>query len=144
VAAEADALHGAASQRVREVMRQFIEGQRQTRDCDQFLQRKVNIARLDACRPQRFKRKMWKLNSQPGGRDWPANNAEAAFGIDTLFTDTAAILAEFPFAGPSGKAMGARELIPHESYRLAYEDYNQTVRILAIAHTAREWPPPAP
>ncbi|HEX4505875.1 MAG TPA: type II toxin-antitoxin system RelE/ParE family toxin [Alphaproteobacteria bacterium] len=73
-----------------------------------------------------------------------ANNPEAALRIDALFTDAAAMLTDFPFAGPLGKVTGTRELIPHESYRLVYELYNQTVWILAIVHTARQWPPPTP
>ena len=34
-----------------------------------------------------------------------------------------------------------RELIPHESYRLVYEIERETVWVLALVHTARQWPP---
>lgn len=43
--AEADAAHRPASQVVRELMRDFVERQRQAREYDDFLRRKVEIAR---------------------------------------------------------------------------------------------------
>ncbi|AMJ59480.1 CopG family ribbon-helix-helix protein [Bosea sp. PAMC 26642] len=43
--AEAEASHRPASQVVRELMREFIERQREARDYDAFLRRKVEIAR---------------------------------------------------------------------------------------------------
>ncbi len=43
--AEAEAAHRPASQIVRELMREFVQRQRQDRDYDAFLQRKVDIAR---------------------------------------------------------------------------------------------------
>lgn len=43
--AEADAAHRPASQVVRELMREFVQRQRQAREYDAFLQRKVNAAR---------------------------------------------------------------------------------------------------
>lgn len=43
--AEADAAHRPASQIVREFMREFIDRQREARDYDEFLRRKVDIAR---------------------------------------------------------------------------------------------------
>jgi len=32
-------------------------------------------------------------------------------------------------------------LTPHRSYRLIYEIVEETVWILALIHTARQWPP---
>jgi addiction module RelE/StbE family toxin len=69
------------------------------------------------------------------------NNPKAAVKIDDLFAKTAAALAKFPLAGPPGKIPGTRELIPHESYRLVYGVDGDVVWILAIVHTARQWPP---
>lgn len=46
--------------------------------------------------------------------------------------------------GRRGQIPGTRELIPHESYRLVYEVQADTVRILALVHTARLWPPNRP
>jgi toxin ParE1/3/4 len=69
-----------------------------------------------------------------------ADNPRAAAKIDELFDDTAGMLADFPLAGHIGRASGTRELIPHESYRLVYEVDGDTVWILALVHTARQWP----
>ena len=70
-----------------------------------------------------------------------ADNPKAAARIDALFDDGALLLADFPLAGHIGRAPGTRELIPHENYRLVYEIGSDTVWILALIHTAREWPP---
>jgi len=43
--AEAEAAHRPASQIVREMMRQFVQTQRESREYEAFLQRKVDIAR---------------------------------------------------------------------------------------------------
>ncbi len=43
--AEADAAHRPASQLVRELMREFVQRQREARDYDAFLHRKVDVAR---------------------------------------------------------------------------------------------------
>ncbi|MDO8369911.1 MAG: type II toxin-antitoxin system RelE/ParE family toxin [Candidatus Nitrotoga sp.] len=50
-------------------------------------------------------------------------------------------LADHPKLGRPGKIQGNRELIPHESDRLAYEISGETVWMLALVHTARhQWP----
>lgn len=67
--------------------------------------------------------------------------AVAAVRMDELFSDAAAKLADFPHIGRTGKIPGTRELIPHESYRLVYEVEGETLWILAVVHTARQWPP---
>jgi predicted transcriptional regulator len=43
--AEAEAAHRPASQIVRELMRQFVQSQQESREYEAFLQRKVDIAR---------------------------------------------------------------------------------------------------
>lgn len=43
--AEAEATHRPASQVVRELMREFVQRQREAREYDQFLRRKVEVAR---------------------------------------------------------------------------------------------------
>lgn len=43
--AEAEAAHRPASQVVRELMREFVQRQRQVREYDEFLQHKVDVAR---------------------------------------------------------------------------------------------------
>ncbi|MHB1321989.1 MAG: type II toxin-antitoxin system RelE/ParE family toxin [Acidithiobacillus ferrivorans] len=71
-----------------------------------------------------------------------ANNPHAAARMDELFSDAAARLAEHPKLGKPGKIPGTRELIPHDSYRLVYEiERETTVWVLALVHTARQWPP---
>ena len=47
--------------------------------------------------------------------------------MDELFSDAATQLADFPELGRPGKVAGARELIPHENYRLVYEIEGDTV-----------------
>lgn len=71
------------------------------------------------------------------------DNPLAAARMDQLFSEAAAKLADFPMPGHVGKILGTRELIPHESYRLVYEIENNenTVWVLALVHTARQWPP---
>ena len=43
--AEAEAAHRPASQVVRELMREFVQRQREAREYDEFLRRKVEVAR---------------------------------------------------------------------------------------------------
>ena len=61
--AEAEAAHRPASQLVRELMREFIQRQRDARDYDAFLRGKVEAAR----------------SSMRAGRGQPNDEVEAAF-----------------------------------------------------------------
>jgi len=70
-----------------------------------------------------------------------ADNPGAAVRMDELFRDAAARLGAHPQMGKAGKIVGTRELIPHKSYRLVYEIDAGTVWVLAIVHSARQWPP---
>ena len=70
-----------------------------------------------------------------------ADNPHAAAGMDELFSDAAARLTIYPMLGREGRILGTRELILHESYCLVYEVAQETVWILALVHTARQWPP---
>ena len=65
----------------------------------------------------------------------------AAARLDTLFSQTVARLADHPELGRQGMIHGTREIIPHQSYRLVYEIRHETVWILALVHSARQWPP---
>lgn len=69
------------------------------------------------------------------------DNPQAAIRMDELFSNAVAKLADFPQPGQPGKISGTRELIPHESYRIVYEIQQETVWILALIHTAGQWPP---
>jgi len=70
-----------------------------------------------------------------------ADNPRAAACMDQLFSDAAARLADHPRLGKPGKIAGTRELVPHENYRLVYEIDAETIWVLALVHTARQWPP---
>lgn len=70
-----------------------------------------------------------------------ADNPLAAARMDELFSYAVTKLAVHPMIGRPGKILGTRELIPHKSYRLVYEIASDTVWILALVHTARQWPP---
>ena len=65
----------------------------------------------------------------------------AAIQIDALFERAVERLSEHPKLGRVGMLAGTRELIPHRSYRLIYEISEDQIWILALLHTARQWPP---
>jgi toxin ParE1/3/4 len=69
-----------------------------------------------------------------------ADNLRAAARMDELFSDAAAQLTDHPKLGRPGKTEGTRELILHENYRLVYEISGETLWMLALVHTARQWP----
>ncbi len=70
-----------------------------------------------------------------------ADNPVAAARMDQLLSDAVANLADFPMLGHEGEVPGTRELTPHKSYRLVYEITEDTVWILVLIHSARQWPP---
>ena len=70
-----------------------------------------------------------------------ARSPRAAVRIDQLFSEAAASLAEFATRGRPGLVPGTREVFPHETYRLVYEIEGDTVWVLTLLHTARQWPP---
>jgi toxin ParE1/3/4 len=90
-------------------------------------------------------RLIWTPEAQQDRADiWDyiaADNPQAAVKMDELFSHAASQLAAHPMLGRQGKISGTRELIPHDSYRLVYEIHQDTVWILALIHTARQWPP---
>ena len=70
-----------------------------------------------------------------------ADNPQAAFELDELFSAAITRLAEYPQLGRPGSIPGTCELILHASYRLLYEINDETLWVLAIIHTAQQWPP---
>lgn len=70
-----------------------------------------------------------------------AHDVNAAVTIDDLFSKSVARLAYYPMLGHEGEVAGTRELTPHASYRLVYEIYGNSIWILTIVHTKRQWPP---
>ncbi|MDO5693411.1 MAG: type II toxin-antitoxin system RelE/ParE family toxin [Pseudomonadota bacterium] len=74
-----------------------------------------------------------------------ADNPWAAIDMDALFDKAAQTLHEHPRMGAPGKVARTREWVIHASYRLVYQ-VDETpqatiVRVLALVHTARQWPP---
>jgi toxin ParE1/3/4 len=70
-----------------------------------------------------------------------SDNPAAAKRIRDRIETSAAFLKSQPFAGRPGTIPGTRETIPHPSYRIVYQVTEETVFILSVMHTARQWPP---
>ena len=70
-----------------------------------------------------------------------ADNPLAAIKMDEIFSDAVGRLAEHPMLGRSGRISGSRELVVHKHYCVVYEIEQETIWVLAIVHTARQWPP---
>ena len=68
-------------------------------------------------------------------------NEHAAVRMDSLFSVAVAKLIDFPMLGHEGEIPGTRELTPHSSYRLVYEVEGETIWILTLIHSMRQWPP---
>ncbi|AGU49889.1 putative plasmid stabilization system protein [Variovorax paradoxus B4] len=93
-------------------------------------------------------RVLWTLSAEQDRADIvdfiAQDNPLAAIRMDETFSAAVGRLAEHPLLGRAGQIPGARELIPHESYRLVYEVRADTVWILTLVHTARQWPSTRP
>ena len=70
-----------------------------------------------------------------------ARDPDAARRMDRLFSEAVGGLATFPMLGHEGEIAGTRELTAHRRYRIIYEVVDDLVWILAVIHTARQWPP---
>lgn len=70
-----------------------------------------------------------------------AESPSAAVKMDARFEEAAERLLRHPEMGRSGRVPGTRELIVHRHYFLLYQLAGDTVQILAVVHTARQWPP---
>ena len=69
------------------------------------------------------------------------DNLQAALDMDSLLRDTADRLILFPEKGKPGRIPGTRELIIHKNYILVYVTTPETVQIVTVLHSARQWPP---
>ncbi len=69
-----------------------------------------------------------------------AESPAAAVKMDELFSRAAVRLSKLPKVGRVGTVPGTRELVLHKSYRLVYEIEAQCIWILALVHTAKQWP----
>ena len=89
-------------------------------------------------------RVIWTPEARQDRRDiWThitADSPRAAARMDQRFSDAVASLEAFPLRGRAGSVPGTRELLPHPSYRLVYEVDGEVVWLLALIHTARQWP----
>jgi plasmid stabilization system protein ParE len=70
-----------------------------------------------------------------------ADSPRAAVRMDIQFSEAVETLARFPQMGRVGKVPRTREIFPHENYRLVYEVEDDTVWVLTLIHTSRQWPP---
>ena len=71
-----------------------------------------------------------------------SENPQAAIKIDVLFSQAAKTLEKHPMLGQRGKVSGTRDFIVHKNYRLVYQLKEDTIWLLALVHTARQWPAP--
>ncbi|MDP2822612.1 MAG: type II toxin-antitoxin system RelE/ParE family toxin [Sulfuritalea sp.] len=71
------------------------------------------------------------------------DSPRSAVKMDELFSKAGGRLADHPKLGRTGRIPGTREIIAHKSYCLVYEIEQETVWVLALVHTARQWPPVA-
>ncbi|MFT4182980.1 MAG: type II toxin-antitoxin system RelE/ParE family toxin [Rhizobium sp.] len=69
------------------------------------------------------------------------DNEAAAFRMDERFSQVAERLGQVPLMGRTGIVDGTRDYIVHRSYRLVYQISGDDIWILALVHTARQWPP---
>lgn len=68
------------------------------------------------------------------------DNPRAADELDELFTYQAKQLPAFPEMGKPGRVAATRELVVHKHYILVYACTGNTVAILTVLHTARQYP----
>lgn len=69
----------------------------------------------------------------------------AAIEVDEAIELQAQRLCDFPDSGRPGRVRNTRELVLiHYPYILAYQVRGDTVRILRVLHTARQWPEQLP
>lgn len=65
----------------------------------------------------------------------------AARKIKDRIGGVAMYLTRQPFMGRTGAIPGTREAVSHPSYRMVYQVSEEAIFILAVVHTARQWPP---
>lgn len=69
------------------------------------------------------------------------HNLDAAFRVQLLIEACAERLAEHPYMYRPGRLSGTREAVVHPNYILIYRVGADTVEILNVLHTRREYPP---
>jgi len=69
------------------------------------------------------------------------DNPRAALRVDEAIGAAAGRLGDFPFSGRTGELPDTREIFAYRHYRIVYEVRDDAVWIVAVFHTARQWPP---
>ena len=69
-----------------------------------------------------------------------ADNPVAALKLDELFAKNAEHLLAHPSLGRVGRVKGTRELVVNPNYILIYDFAGDSVRVLRVVHSARQWP----
>ena len=74
-----------------------------------------------------------------------ADNPRAAVAVDRRISDRVNLLGRLPRSGRPGRVEGTRELVMTRTpYIVAYRIIGDTVRILRVLHSSREWPDDMP
>jgi addiction module RelE/StbE family toxin len=68
------------------------------------------------------------------------HDRRAADKMDELFSKQAGLLLSFPEMGKLGRMDETRELVVHKHYVLVYACTGDTVDILTVLHTSRQYP----
>jgi addiction module RelE/StbE family toxin len=69
------------------------------------------------------------------------DSPRAAGKMDLIFAEKAGILTRFPEIGRPARVPGTREILAHRHYFLIYRVHGNTIQILRLLHTSRQWPP---
>ena len=70
-----------------------------------------------------------------------ADNPRAAAAVDKRIGDRVSMLQRFPRSGRPGRVTGTRELIIIRTpYIVVYRIIDDTVRVLRVLHSSRQWP----
>lgn len=74
--------------------------------------------------------------------DYIANdNIESALSLDDLIRQAADGLSAFPYKGKHGRVAGTRELVVRTHYIIVYAIAHDSVEIVTVLHTSRQYPP---
>ncbi len=69
------------------------------------------------------------------------DNPRAAVRIDEAIGEAIGRLADFPHSGRPGLLLDTREIFAHRHYRIVYAIQDDSIWIVAVLHTSRQWPP---
>jgi toxin ParE1/3/4 len=72
------------------------------------------------------------------------HNLDAGFRMQALIEASAERLAEHPYMFRTGRLPGTREAVVHPNYILVYRVGADTVEIVNVLHTRRQYPPASP